>query len=164
MSEKCVLHLCHNLVLSREIGYIVKIPKHKKVLLRERKRYTARRVASPWQGGGVGRYLGVPPPPVLTWLGGGGGLGTLGGGRYLGVLPPPHRTWPGGKVPWGTPPLTGWIWPVGLGILDLARVGTPSPPTPSPSPPWSDRWHVSKHYVPVVLRTRAVKIQAPKSI
>ena len=83
---------------------------NKKVLLRERKRHTASRAASRWPGGGM--YLGVSPPSVLTWLGGGGrylevppvltwlgGGGRylevppcpdLAGGRYLGVHPPPH--------------------------------------------------------------------------
>ena len=49
------------------------LPSHKKVLLRERKRHTARHISSPWPGGGD-----VPwrtPPPILTWL---GGVGTLG--------------------------------------------------------------------------------------
>ena len=46
----------------------------------------------PWARGevigtlGYPRFLGVPPPPIRTWPG--GGVGTLAWGRYLGVPPP----------------------------------------------------------------------------
>ena len=90
--------------------------KYKKVLLRERKRHTARHVVG-WGGGGStsgypfphpdlarGRYLGVPLPHPDVAEGGGGGryLGVLlpypdlaeGGSRYLGVpLPYPDLAW-----------------------------------------------------------------------
>ena len=57
---------------------------NKKVLLRERKRHTARRVAGPWPRRGTFLGWGVPTlgcPPILIWL----------GGTYLGV--PPSRVW-----------------------------------------------------------------------
>ena len=81
--------------------------RNKKVLLRERKRHTARRVATPWGGTYLGcrggTYLGRG---YLPWLRGGvptlagGGVPTLagGGGTYLGQgegVP----TLPGGGVP-----------------------------------------------------------------
>ena len=53
----------------------------------------------PWAGG---RYLRVPPSPILTWL----------GGRYLGR----------GQVPWDTPSLPPvLIWP-GVGTLLRGQV------------------------------------------
>ena len=63
---------------------------NKKVLLHERKRHTARHVASPWGEGGS--YLG--------WVGGGiltlaGGVPTLVGGGYLPWLGR-YLPWPGG--------------------------------------------------------------------
>ena len=81
----------------------VKLNPNKKVLLRERKRHTASRVASAqgegyltWMGGGVptldgekGTYLGVHPPPVLTWLGVPRSTLDRGRGTYLEV-PLPH--------------------------------------------------------------------------
>ena len=93
--------------------------KNKKVLLRERKKHTVRRVASA-RGGGEGGVCGgylpwsgrtyLRVPPILTWL----------EGTYLGV-PPPHPdpaggrgyiSWMGrGYLPWGTNILT---WPGGV--------------------------------------------------
>ena len=74
----------------------IKITFNKKVLLCERKRHTARRVASPWGRvtylGGRGSYLGRGNPP---WL----GVFTLAGG-YL--------PWPRGYLAW-------------LGVSTLAR-------------------------------------------
>ena len=114
---------------------------YKKVLLRERKRHTARHVAStpydvltgypPRAGYPPSREppcQGTPPRQGTPWL-------DL--ARY-----PPHRCLPHGilgnvcKALWdmGTPPCGQTDW-------------------------WMDR-HVSKHYLPVVLRTRAVKIAA----
>ena len=115
---------------------------NKKVLLRERKRHTARRVVT-------------TPSVVLTGY-------------------PPPRSWPGpGGVPsrQGTPPPAGYP-PAGYPPwLDLA--GYPPPCLPHGIlgnvakhygiwvPPcgqtdgWKDR-RVSKDYLPVVLRTRAV--------
>ena len=74
---------------------------NKKVPLCERKRHTARRVASPWPGGVT--YLGQGGA-YLCW--GGTYLGW--GGTYLcwGYLP-----WPEGYLPWpgeGYPPWPGW--------------------------------------------------------
>ena len=98
------------------------IYKSKKVLLRERKRHTAHRVASPWLEG-VGT-LGYPLPP--SWPGW--------GGRYLGIpLSPPHPDLARGVGTLGTPsPILIWL---GAGVRylgvpphpDLARVGTPLP-------------------------------------
>ena len=73
-----------------------KLSQHKKVLLRERKRHTARCVANPWQGG--------------TYLGQGGGVPTL--AREEGYLP-----WPGGG---GT--YLGWE----EGVSTLAGGGVPT--------------------------------------
>ena len=51
---------------------------------------------------GRGTYLGVPPSPILTWLGGGATYLARAGGTYLGVAPPPILTWPRGRehLPW----------------------------------------------------------------
>ena len=75
------------------IRFKIQINQHKKVLLRERKRHTARHVARPWGGGGYSplpgdTYLGRGVPTLAgrgTYLGGGGGVPWLGG------YPP----WPG---------------------------------------------------------------------
>ena len=81
---------------------------NKKVLLRERKRHTACRVASADGKGGTylgqGGYLpwGTPHPDLAR--GRGTYLGWGGGGTYLGQG--------GGVLPWGTPALT---WPEGGG-------------------------------------------------
>ena len=82
---------------------------NKKVLLRERKRHTARRVASPRYAVPVG---GTPPPPSwdLTWMG--EVLHPAGGGTPScwreGVTP--SQVWTGGaphSAGWGTPT---WTW------------------------------------------------------
>ena len=132
---------------------------NKKVLLRERKRHTARRVVStpsvvlpgyPPRGGVPD--LGTPPGGYLTWVppgGGGGGYRTRvppQGGTGTGYPPPPpggggYRTWvppspPGTPLPqyppWGG---TGTGYPPG-GVPDL---GTPLPGTlggvPDPGTP-----------------------------
>ena len=84
--------------------------KNKKVL-REGKRHTARRVASPWLGVGT---LGYPPPshPDLSLRGGGGRYLRLGPGRYhpspgqtdrqtrVNTLPCRRTTYTGGKKTW----------------------------------------------------------------
>ena len=105
--------------------------RNKKVLLRERKRHTDRGVSS--TPSVILYEVGYPPPqPGLT----------------EGV--PPH---------WGTPPgqVLGGVTRPPPG-LDLAGV-PPPPPGPGwgtpPPPPGVDR-HVSKHYLPIVLRTRSV--------
>ena len=118
---------------------------YKKVLLRERKRHTARRVVSTHS-------------VVLSWLTPPGWLTPLAG------WPPPSwltslTGWP--RPCWLTPP-TGWP-PL---LADPPPLPADLPPPPAESadwpPPvdrqnhgWMDR-HVSKHYLPVVLRTRAV--------
>ena len=88
---------------------------NKKVLLRERKRHTARRVASPWLGGGG----------YLSWPGGYLPWGTLhpdlAGGNYLGQ----GDTYLG----WGVPTLARGVptlgyplsWPGGGGVPTSAR-------------------------------------------
>ena len=148
---------------------------NKSVLLRERKRHTDRRLSSTpcaVPGGGVTQVgpLGYPHPDLargVPWAGPpwlGYPLSWPGQG-YPRWVPPwlgsPILTWPGGYPGWVPP---GW----GTPQLDLAAV---PPPRPSPSwtwlryPPcgqtdrqtdgWMDR-HVSKHNLPVVLRTRSV--------
>ena len=78
----------------------------------------------------------VPPsrvPPAWTWLG------------Y-----PPTWTWPGYSP--------GWTW---LGYPpNLNLAGVPPLGVDRQTDGWMDEWmdrHVSKHYLPVVLRTRSVK-------
>ena len=117
----------------------VKLNGNKKVLLRERKRHTARHVAS-------------TPYVVLSWL----------------TPPPPGWTWPPpGRLDL-TPPLAGWTWLPPPGRLDLtppSQLDLTPLPGPDPPPGWLDLTppreqtdrHVSKHNLPVVLRTRAVK-------
>ena len=87
---------------------------NKKVLLRERNRHTARRVASPGGGGGGGGGF-------IPWLGGGGTY--LGWGR--GYLP-----WPGGGGTYLSQGGEGYSpWPEeGGGVTTLAGMGYPSPP------------------------------------
>ena len=86
----------------------------------------------------------VPPPPHPDQAGG--------GVPWLGTLPgqgtPPDRVPPAGYPPPGCP--MAFLGNVANALWDM---GTP--------PPAVDRQkdrHVSKHYLPVVLRTRAVKI------
>ena len=81
---------------------------HKKVLLRERKRHTSRRVASP----GGSTYLGRGGGGYLLWLGGtylGWGVPTL--ARRVPTLA--GGTYPGqGYLPWpGVPTLAGEYLP-----------------------------------------------------
>ena len=72
-----------------------KLKNNKKVLLHERKRHTARRVASAQGGRGRGYLPWVPPPPSWPGRGARAYLPWMeGGGRYL---------------PWGTPS-TVLIW------------------------------------------------------
>ena len=138
---------------------------NKKVLLRERKRHTARRVVS-------------TPSVVLT-----GYRPDLAGGYPTGV-PPPTGYPPAGYPLAGYPPSRvppGWTWqgtPPGVCPMAFCEMlqsimgyGYPFRCLPHGIlgnvakhygiwvPPWTDRWkdrHVSKHYLPVVLRTRAV--------
>ena len=118
---------------------------NKKVLLRERKRHTARCVANtPYVV-----LIGYPPPPP-----GGTRSGTPQGGTwtppppgYPVRYPPPPP--PGGTqrgVPGQVPPPPGGTWSGNPGG------GTRTPPPP---PLWTDK-HLWKQYLPVVLRTRAV--------
>ena len=101
----------------------------KKVLLRERKRHTARRVVSTPSV----VLTGYPPgrvPPILTWSGGYPVGGTLPGyppswpGGYPGRVPPgrvpPSRVPLTGYPPAGYPPAgyplagPGWVPPLGV--------------------------------------------------
>ena len=112
---------------------------NKKVLLRERKRHTARRVVStpsvvlPGYPPGGGTWPGYPPQ-----------------GGYLTRVPPRGGTWPGyppGGVPDpGNPP---------GGVPDPGTPpgGVPGPPLPPPGVDRQTKWN---YYLPVVLRTRAV--------
>ena len=93
----------------------------------------------------------VPPHPDLAW-----------GVPYLGN--PPGRvppSWPGlGGYPYwgipylGTPP---GVCPIAFWVMLQSIVGYGYPPVDRQIDGWMDR-HVSKHYLPVVLRTRAVII------
>ena len=103
---------------------------NKKVFLRERKRHTARRVASARYAGGQG-----VPHPVMVW----GGTHPV---MWDGV--PPHHP----DLGWGTPPPSrrGMGYPppsdVGWGIPPQSDLGWDTPPTIRPgmgySPP--HRW------------------------
>ena len=140
---------------------------NKKVLLRERKRHTARRVAST-------HYAALSNPdrvwggyPIQTWLGGTPGTPQTGMGYppEMGYPPRPGMGYPltWDRVPlyldlgWGTPlPRPGMVYPP-----PRPEMGYPPPP-PRPEmgyfPCGQTHRHVSKHYLPVVLRTRAVII------
>ena len=152
---------------------------NKKVLLRERKRHTTRRVVN-------------TPPLVLTgyppsWPGQGGTLPGYPPSRVpsqpgyppsrvppsQGIPHPPARV-PPTRVPplagypprldlAGYPPAWTWQgippaapWHSGKCCKALWDMGTPPC---RQTKPWMDR-HVSKHYLPVVLRTRAVTIRS----
>ena len=159
---------------------------NKKVLLCERKRHTDRGVSSTpsvvlyWGSTPAGGYPTLGNPPVRPGQGGPhlmyhcrtwpGGILHL---RY-----PPVRPGPGGTPPWvppgwtwlGYPPPPSWTW---LGYppqLDLAGITPPARSSWGTPPSWTwlgyppppvdrqmDR-HVSKHNLPVVLRTRSVMI------
>ena len=151
------------------------IRQNKKVLLRERKRHNARRVVTTHSV--VLSWLTPPagPNPPAHRL-------DLTPSR-LDLTPPAGWTWPPQLDL--TPP--GWTWPPRLDLTPpadwtwtLPPAGlTPPPGRLDPTPPlagpetlprldweltpprgqtdwWKDR-RVSKHYLPVVLRTRAVK-------
>ena len=157
---------CWNIKYEKDVENI----ENKKVLLRECKRYTARHVAStPYvvlTGSPPGR---VPPGRVPPRQ------GTPLAGYPPGWVPPRQGTPPGRVPPTRVPPHQGTP-PAGYpSRLDLAGYPPPAAPWHSGkcckalwdmgTPPvnrqidgWMDRC-VSKHYLPVVLRTRAVKTQ-----
>ena len=128
--------------------------RNKKVLLRERKRHTVRRVESTHSVS----YLGWPPPPAGPrppphWL----DLTPPASWTCPPPLPPPAGPDPPGWT-WPTPlPPAGWTWPPPAGPdpppcqLDL----TPPRLDQDPPPPVNKltKWN---YYLPVVLRTRAV--------
>ena len=163
---------------------------NKKVLLRERKRHTARRVVSTPSVVLPGYPPSRVPPPILTWLGGvpdqvppqpgytppppGGVPGQVPPQGGYPVRTPPDQGTPPARVPphpdlarggtWlGTPPGQGTSprldlavypptapWHSGKCCKALWDMGTP--------PPGVDRQTKWNYYLPVVLRTRAVKI------
>ena len=153
-----------------------KITKNKKVLLRERKRHTARcRVVSTHSV--VLSWL-TPPAGLLTWPPPGYWPDPP---PATDLTPPWLLTWPTPPGYWpDPPPLAGQTWPTPQ--LDrpdppppagqtwtpppphrltdppppqLDRPDPPPPPADWPPPPWTDK-HLWKQYLPVVLRTRAV--------
>ena len=109
--------------------------KNKKVLLRERKRHTARRVVTtpsvvltgypphPDLAGAVPPWAGYPPSRVPAW-------GTVPPGR----IPPPGWTWQGTPPPpWQDlagypPPPVSVPWHSGKCCKALWDMGTPPPP------------------------------------
>ena len=109
---------------------------NKKVLLRERKRHTARRVAStPYV------VLTWVPPPLVGVPGGYPGQGGYPGGGYTQVRYPPARvppqlTWLGGVPDLGTPPARvpppGWTWQ----LQSIVGYGYPPPPGGCPMAFW----------------------------
>ena len=128
---------------------------NKKVLLRECKRHTARRVVN------TPSVVLIGYPPLLTWLGGYPTWVPPSQGTPLAGYPPHQGTpsWQGtarpGYPPSGYPPcldLAGYPLQLPRGILgNVAKhYGIWVPPRGQ-----TDR-HVSKHYLPVILRTRAV--------
>ena len=107
--------------------------RNKKVLLRERKRHTARRVVStpsvvlpgyPPQGGG-GTRSGTPPPGGVRYPPLGGVPGQVPGG-YPVRYPPPGVRYP----PWG-----GYLGGVQSGTRGGTQSGTPQGGYPVRSPP-----------------------------
>ena len=140
---------------------------NKKVLLRERKRHTVRRVVT------TPSVVLTGYPPILTWLGGVPYLGTPPAGyprqgyprqgTPLGRVPPsPQQGTPWQGIPrQGTPPGCTWQgtppvsapWHSEKCCKALWNMGTP--PVDRQIDGWKDR-RVSKHYLPVVLRTQAV--------
>ena len=124
---------------------------NKKVLLRERKRHTARRVVStpsvvltgyPLPPGRV-PPAGYPPPPLDL-----AGTPPAGPGRYppqldlAGYPPPPGWIWQGIPPP-GVCPMAFWVM-----LQSIMGYGYPPPPRCGLT-----KWN---YYLPVVLRTRAV--------
>ena len=144
---------------------------NKKVLLHERKRHTARHVAStpyviltgyPQAGYPPGQgtpQQGIPPAGYPQ-------EGTPCHGTPLAGYPPPGYPPPGyppcqgtplaglGKVPPPSCPMAFWEM-----LQSIMGYGYPPPPlwTDRLMDGWKDR-RVSKHYLPVVLRTRALKL------
>ena len=140
----------------------VKISCNKKVLLRERKRHTARRVASTPYVVLTGYPPGQGTPPARV---------PPSQGTPLARVPPSQGTPPARVPPLGYPPTRvspppgyppGWIWqgtPPWLTHGILGNVAKHYGIWVSP-PLWTDRlmdgWkdrRVSKYYLPVVLRT-----------
>ena len=95
-----------------------------------------------------------PPPPGWTWP-----------PRLTDLIPPPAGwlTWP--PPPAGPdPPPVGWLtWPPPPPhrLTDLTPPAGPDPPPPgwTDPPPGVDRQTKWNYYLPVVLRTRAVKME-----
>ena len=127
-------------------------------------------------GGGYLPWLGVPTLArgYLPWLRGtylGQGVPTLAreylpwpGGTYpgWGYLPWPGGTyldlpWPGEYLPWLGGTYLGWRVPTLAGGYPPWPGGTYLGQGGYPPQVWTDR-HLWKQYLPVVLRTRAVKI------
>ena len=121
---------------------------NKKVLLRDRKRHTARRVAGPWAvptlaGGGWGvstldgvvptlQYPSFPHPDLV-----GGGAPTFSGGYLSWDIPLSHPDLAGGYLPW----LGGYLpWPGGhlpwLGGVPTLDGGTYLGVPPAPILTW----------------------------
>ena len=150
----------------------MKVNCHKKVLLRERKRHTARRVVTTHSV--VLSWLTPPPPVGWTWppLSAGPDPPPLLAGPepppcWLDLTPAVSYTWPppllAGPDPppswtWPPPPLAGLTPPPRLDLTPPRLDLTPPPPVDRQNHGWMDR-RVSKHYLPVVLRTRAVNIK-----
>ena len=151
---------------------------NKKVLLRERKRHTARCVAStpyvvltgyppsrvpPWQGTPPAGYppgQGTPPPKVPPLARVPPGQGTPWAGTPHRQGTPPARVPPSQGTPprwtWqGTPP--SWTWQGTPPQLPHGILGNVAKHYGIRVPPlgvnWQTKWN---YYLPVVLRTRAV--------
>ena len=119
----------------------------------------------PWPGlpGGGGTWGGAPLPvwgtPGQVWWGGTPQPGLMGGYPRWGT---PKQGVPltrsDGGTQGGVPPLPGWgvpLYPPARSDGGYLRWGTPPPVwTDRLMDGWTDR-HVSKHYLPVVLRTRS---------
>ena len=124
---------------------------NKKVLLRERKRHTDRRVASTryaaLPGVGTPTPVGVPPPPA-SWMGY--------PPRPAGWGTPPPASWmgyPPGQLD-GVPPPASW-----MGYPPASWMGYPPPASWMGTPPRPLRCELTdklKILPPLVLRTRSV--------
>ena len=156
----------------------IKIPTNKKVLLRKRKRHTARKRAQDADPPPAGPDPPLPTdltPPLADWPDPPPGWTWPPPCRLTDLIPPANWTWPPPSADWPDPPQLD-LTPPPIGSPDLIppqldltppqSADWPDPPPGWTWPPprqltWPDPPPVDKltkwnYYLPVVLRTRAV--------